>query len=240
MTYRSTRAALERLRDVAITQGGYVTSKQAARAGYPSSHLAYHVQVGNLERVGTGTYRMKLLPLAENDELIRLALWSRDRSDRPQAIVSHASALVQHDLTRLLPGAVHLTVPPRVRKRAPTGVVLHRATLTREDIEQREGYSITTPRRTLIDSASAAEVPQDELDRATALAIERGLVRRTALVEALRERPELVRLAVALSISLSAEGSRRAPSTNPRSRSARRSRIDCTAKPTDAACPSNP
>lgn len=198
MTYRSSRSALERLRDIAVGQGGYVTSKQAAGAGYGPSHLAYHVGAGNLERAGTGIYRMKLLPISEHDELVRLALWSRDRSDRPQAIVSHVSALVEHGLTQLLPSTVHLTVPRRYRKRALPGVVLHRAVLERDEVEQRAGYSVTTPLRALIDCAQPGAVPQDELDRATAAAIERGLVRKSEVFEAVRERAELQRLELAL------------------------------------------
>jgi len=143
--YRGSRAALERPRTVAVTQGGYVTSKQAARAGYGPSHLAYHVSAKNLERVGPWVYRLELLPISEHDELIRLALWSRDRSDQPQAVVSHVSALVEHGLTRSLPDVVHLTVPRRYRKPVLAGVRLHRCDLEREDIEQRAGYSVTTP-----------------------------------------------------------------------------------------------
>lgn len=199
MPYRATRAALERLRDIAVSQGGYVTAQQAARAGYGSSHLAYHAAAGNLERAGSGIYRMTLLPVSEHDELVRLALWSRDRSDRPRAVVSHASALVQHGLTRLLPQTVHLTAPRSLRKRVPNGVVLHRGTVAREDVEQRDGYSVTTPLRTLVDCASATDVSQDELDRAASTAIERGLVRRSALEDAMRGHPGSSRLALALS-----------------------------------------
>jgi predicted transcriptional regulator of viral defense system len=199
MAYRSTRAALERLRDIAIAQGGYVTSKQAARAGYGSTHLAYHTRAGNLERAGTGIYRLRLLPTSAADELVRLALWSRDRSDRPQAVVSHVSALVQHGLTRLLPRAVHLTVPARFRKEPPAGVVLHRGVIENRDVEQREGYSVTTPLRALVDCANDADVPQGELDHAVITGIERGLVRREALVKAVREQRDVPRLAISMS-----------------------------------------
>jgi predicted transcriptional regulator of viral defense system len=198
MPYRSSRSALERLRDVAVTQGGYVTSKQAARAGYGPSHLAYHVSAKNLERAGTGVYRLNLLPISEHDELIRLALWSRDRSDRPQAVVSHVSALVEHGLTRALPDVVHLSVPSGYRKVAPNGVRLHRAKLERAEVEQREGYSVTTALRALVDCAADDELPQEELERATAIALERGLVNRNALGQVVSERPELRRLMVAL------------------------------------------
>ncbi len=176
-----------------------MTSKQAARAGYGPSHLAYHVSARNLERVGTGVYRLEMLPISEHDELIRLALWSRDRSDRPQAVVSHVSALVEHGLTSALPDVVHPTVPRHYRKSVPVGVRLHRGGLERADVESREGYSVTTPLRTLVDCVLSDELSQDELDHATSAAMERGLVRRTALIEAMRERPELQRLEIAVS-----------------------------------------
>lgn len=197
MPYRSSRSALERLRDVAVTQGGYVTSKQAARAGYGPSHLAYHVSVKNIERVGTGVYRLKLLPISEHDQLIRLALWSRDRSDRPQAVVSHVSALVEHGLTRALPDVVHLTVPRHYRKSVPLGVRLHRGELERADVEQRDGYSVTTPLRTLRDVAGSVDISQDELDHAVSTALERGLVRATALTEHVEDAQAKSRLELA-------------------------------------------
>lgn len=183
MPYRPNQPALQRLHETAHRQGGYVTAKQAAAAGFGYTHLEYHGRVGNLERVERGLYRVPTIPPSEHDDLVRLSLWSRDRTDRPQATVSHVTALVLHGLTDLLPSAVHLSVPKRFYRKPPRGCVLHRRTLEPSDMERHAGFSITKPLRTLTDAAAAPDVPQDELTRAVMQALERGLVGRGELME---------------------------------------------------------
>lgn len=184
MAKRTSRDVLHKLHELANERGGYFTAKQAAKLGYAYPHLTYHARAGNIERVGHGVYRLIAIPVSDQDELIRLALWSRNRADEPQAVVSHVTALVLHDLTDLLPRKVHLTVPPRFQKEPPHGCTLHTGRLARAESEEREGFRVTTPLRTLLDAATADDVPQDELTQATRVAIDRGLVRRVALVEA--------------------------------------------------------
>jgi predicted transcriptional regulator of viral defense system len=194
---RSRKDAALALAAVAHEQGGYFTTKQANQAGYGYKHLDYHESAGNFERVAHGLYRLPTIPPAEHDDLIRLNLWSRNQKDVPQAVVSHESALILHDLTGLLPDRVHLTVPPTFRKRAPRGVVLHKAVLAPEDVEERTGFRVTTPLRTLLDAA-AGSVSQEQLEQAVKDALSRGLVRRARLSEALRQDPRLARLGAAL------------------------------------------
>lgn len=180
---RSTRETARTLLGMALPQGGYFTAKQAQEAGYDYPHLEYHVAVGNFERVEHGLYRLTSLPPAEHDDLIRLTLWSRNRQDEPQAVVSHESALVLHDLTELLPSVVHLTVPPRFRKPAPEGVMLHKAVLAPADTEEWSGFRVTTPLRTLCDVAGG-DTSQEQLAKAVGEALRRGLVRSATIVEA--------------------------------------------------------
>jgi len=172
----------------ALEQGGYFTAKQAMEAGYAYSNLDYHVSTGNFERVEHGLYRLKSIPPGDHDDLVRLSLWSRNRQDEPQAIMSHESALVLHDLAELLPGKIHLTVPLKFRKEAPAGCILHKATLAPADIEERAGFRVTAPLRTLLDVA-ASGVPHEQLEKAVAEALARGLVRRSKLIEAAPRSP---------------------------------------------------
>ena len=190
---RSRRDAVRTLAAVAHEQGGYFTTKQAIQAGYGYKHLDYHETAGNFERVAHGLYRLPTIPLAEHDDLIRLSLWSRNQKDVPQAVVSHESALVLHDLTELLPDRTHLTVPPTFRKAAPHGVITHKAVLDPNEIEERAGFRVTTPLRTLIDAA-AGGVSQEQLQKAVEEALSRGLVRRAKLLEMLHDHPRLARL----------------------------------------------
>lgn len=190
---RSAREAAVALSAVAHEQGGYFTTKQAIQAGYGYRHLDYHETAGNFERVEHGLYRLPTVPAAEHDDLIRLTFWSRNQKGMPQAVVSHESALVLHDLSELLPNQIHLTVPQKFRKPAPRGCVLHKASLSATDIEERPGFSVTTPFRTLLDAA-AGEVSQEQLEKAVRQALARGLVRRPKFLEAIRGNPRYERL----------------------------------------------
>jgi predicted transcriptional regulator of viral defense system len=194
---RSAREVRRQLFSLAVDQGGYFTAKQAQEAGYGYPHLDYHVSCGNFVRVGHGLYRLPDLPPSEHDDLIRLTLWSRNRQDRPQAVVSHESALVLHELSDLLPTKTHLTVPPGFRKKVPAGCVLHRDMLPPSDIEERQGFRVTTPLRTLLDAARGA-ISQEQLEKAVADALGRGLVRRGRLGDAVRADPALRRLGFVL------------------------------------------
>ena len=146
---RSTREASRNLFGVALGEGGYFTAKQAQEAGYGYPNLEYHVSTDAFERVDHGLYRLKSLPPVEHDELIRVSLWSRNRDDVPQAVASHETALVLHGLSELLPKRLHFTVPTKFRKAAPLGCVLHKSNLKIEDSEEREGFRVTAPLRTL-------------------------------------------------------------------------------------------
>lgn len=178
---------------LAQAQGGYFTAKQAASVGYGYRHLDYHETAGNFERVAHGLYRLPTVPIAEHDDLIRLTFWSRNQKDEPQAVVSHESALVLHDLTDLLPNHVHLTVPRTFRKPPPDGCKLHKSTLAADEMEEREGFTVTTPLRTLLDAATSG-VSQEQLNIAVRDALSRGLVRRKVLEKAAAASPNAVRL----------------------------------------------
>ena len=195
---RSSRESARTLAALAADQGGYFTAKQAKEAGYDYPHLEYHLSNGNFERVDHGLYHLPTVPRAEHDDLIRLALWSRNQKDEPQAVVSHESALVLHELTDLLPNRIHLTVPRTFRKPVPKGCMLHKATLADGDVEERTGFRVTTPLRTLLDAA-AGNVSQEQLSKAVKDALERGLVRRSKLTQALGGSPNLTRLRAAFS-----------------------------------------
>ncbi len=189
---RSSRTSFRKLSSLAQGQGGYFTAKQAKEIGYDYPHLDYHLTAGNFERIDHGLYRLPIIPPDEHDDLIRLTLWSRDRKDVPQAVVSHESALVLHELTELLPNRTHLTVPPKFRKPALRGCVLHKAVLAQKEIEERAGFWVTMPLQTLLDAASGG-VSQEQLDKAVKEALARGLVRRSKLAEALRDNPRIDR-----------------------------------------------
>ncbi|MFE5189418.1 hypothetical protein [Streptomyces sp. NPDC056628] len=170
-----TRAALWR---IAGGQRGYFTAAQALEAGYSYQAQRYHSQRGNWTAVDRGIYRFRefdVLPGGEDDHLVRWSLWSKGR-----AIVSHTTALSVHDLGTANPSQIHLTVPPGFRQK-DDAVILHRAELAQDEIEERDGYRVTTPVRAIIECA-AAQVDQDVVDSAVAETLERGLATRRRLL----------------------------------------------------------
>jgi predicted transcriptional regulator of viral defense system len=95
--------------------------------------------------------------------------------------VSHETALSVHELGDVDPARVHLTAPPNFRQKNP-GVVIHRADLATRDVEEHEGFRVTTPLRSLLDVA-AAELDLDQLRQAIAEALARGMTTRRALLD---------------------------------------------------------
>lgn len=180
-----------KLYEVASTQGGYFTSAQAIEAGYTYRQLHYHTERGSWIKIERGIYRLRDYPPTEREDLIRLTLWSHNRQGKPQAVASHETALSIHGMSDVMPGKIHLTVPKRgFRKEPPPGVVLHTAKLESQEIEQRHGYLVTTPLRTLIDVA-ASPISQEHINQATKDAIDKGLIRRRLLTTA--EYPPAIR-----------------------------------------------
>jgi len=168
---------------LALEQGGLFTLDQARRFGLGPKEASYRVRTGRWERLGRGIYRLAFAPFSPDEDLIRIWLWASNPIG-PVAF-SYETALVIHGLSDLLPDRYHLTVPRGFARRAPRGVVLHRADLAPADVEARPGFKVTTPFRTLLDVARTSRVPQEQLELAVRQALERGLVRRRRLEEAL-------------------------------------------------------
>lgn len=176
----------DQLYATATAQAGYFTAKQATEAGYRQSLHSHHTTTGKWERVGTGLYRLRTLPLTPDDQYVRLSLWSRDQNDQPQGVFGFETAMALHDLSDLMPSRLHMIVPPAFRKPPPAGLVLHKATLPPGDIQRRSAYRVTTPLRTLLDLAGSA-TSAEHLHVGLAQALDRGLIRRRTLEQRLAD-----------------------------------------------------
>jgi hypothetical protein len=71
--------------------------------------------------------------------------------------------------------------------------VFHKAILSPEDVEDRIGFRLTTPFRTLLDVA-AGGISQEQLEKAVSEALRRGLVRKARLLDAARGNRHVDRL----------------------------------------------
>lgn len=186
MPGRSYRADERNLVELASTQGGFFTSKQAARYGYAAPKRHYHVRVGNWIRERRGIFRLSAYPLPERPDLILWWLWSRNQADQPQGVYSHQTALSLHGLTDLMPSRLHMTVPPNFRRSAPIprSLKVHQAGLVEHEVERLDGVPVTNAIRTLLDLMTSGDVAVAGLRSALALATKSGTVTRAQIAAA--------------------------------------------------------
>lgn len=171
------------LYETASAQAGYFTTKQAAAAGYSLPLIHTHLKAGRMQRVRRGIYRLVHFPAGEHEELVIVWLWSEHAG-----VFSHQTALALHELSDALPAKVHVTLPAAWaarRLRAPAGVVIHHGDIPKTDRAWFGAVPVTSPRRTLIDSARD-HVSPELLQQAARQATKRGLVVKRDLVEVRR------------------------------------------------------
>ncbi len=188
----------DRLYERAEGQGGYFTAADARAAGYDYPLQHFHVRRGNWVRVDRGIYRLRRFPHGDQEDLLRWWLWTRKLG-----AVSHESAAAVYELGDTLPSKVHLTVPPAFRKKAPDGVVLHKASLAASEVEIREGLRVTRVLRTILDLARAHLDPE-RLSAVVKTAVENGLADRRELLAVLAEMPKGIDPATLVTLQLAA------------------------------------
>lgn len=174
------------------SQAGFVTTAQAAQAGFHRNTLRHHAREGGrLEHAGRGLYRLRFYPSSPFDHVA--AAWMLARAEA--AVVSHESALELYDLSDVIPSKVHLTLPRRYRHReAPVGVRFHfpRKPLADEDIRRAHGLPTTSPERTIVDALEAGTQPE-QIEMAVRQAVERALTTPRRLRDATAGRSSRVR-----------------------------------------------
>lgn len=124
-------------------------------------------------RARRGIYRLVHFPASDHEDLVVLWLWSEQAG-----VFSHETALALHDLSDVLPGKVHLTLPAtwrRRRFRVPSGLVLHFADVSDPDRMSFGAVPVTAPLRTLSDSIEA-DVAPGLVHQAILQARRRGLI----------------------------------------------------------------
>ncbi len=174
------RPRWDRLYETAAGQSGYVTTRQAAEAGYSTHLLRKHILAGRVTRPQRGIYRLVHFPVGEHEELVTAWLWSDQAG-----VISHQTALSLHGLSDVLPAQVHLTLPAawhRRRFRVPAGVVLHHADVAPEERSWFGPVPATSAGRTLSDCARSGLSPE-LLRQAAQQAFRRGLVTRRELAD---------------------------------------------------------
>jgi predicted transcriptional regulator of viral defense system len=188
----------ERLYEVASSQQGYFTSPQAAAVGYSRSLLSHYFKEGRFVRIRQGVYRLRQYPTSPNEEL--MASWL---AVGKAAVVSHESALSMLQLVDTIPKHVHITLPRSRRyKKAWPGIKIHTTTtpLAKGETVTREGVTITSPTRSILDFAENGGAPE-QVGRAIAQALQKGLITRSGLIEAAQQRSDRVERLVSRSLA---------------------------------------
>src|SRR6266699_5375333 len=174
------KEAARRLYETAQSQQGFFTTKQAIRGGLAEKTHSYHVKAGNWIRVHRGIYRLADVCSSDLPDLMLWYLWSQNRREIPEGTYSHETALSLHELSDIMPSKLHMTVPKRFRRNSqiPEMLVLHRADLAKEDIQEMHGMRVTRPLRTITDLLRSRRVDRSQLRKAVEEALQRGLFNR--------------------------------------------------------------
>jgi len=169
--------------EIADRQHGFFTAKQAEVCGYARSNFHLRLASGEWTQEGRAIYRLGRYPVTDRPELVLWSLWSRNLQDIPQGVWSHETALDIHELSDVMPAKMHMTVPLNFRRRieVPKVLYLHYAHLEQPEIEERQGYRVTAPLRTLIDVVVVGTVADNFITQAMHQAMERGLVAKEEL-----------------------------------------------------------
>lgn len=177
---------------LAESQAGYFTAGQALAAGMDRSTLSYHARPGGrYERVRRGLYRLRHFPTSPHEQVVAAWLPVRDAG----GVISHESALELYDLSDVIPGVVHISLPRAKRGQRPrAGVRFHSLERPPGVSEQRRlrGVPVTTPERSIVDSLEAGAQPE-QIEMAVHQALERSLTTRRRLREAASRRSAYVR-----------------------------------------------
>jgi predicted transcriptional regulator of viral defense system len=151
---------------------GYFTAAQARECGFSRPLLSRHARSGRFIRVRQGLYRLRDYPSSSNEDV--MAAWLS--VGKGGAVVSHESALDLLELSDVIPNAIHITVPRSRRYLTPVpGVRVHTSSrpFGLRDVVTRQGMRITSPTRSILDSAQDLTAPE-QIEMAIRQAADRG------------------------------------------------------------------
>ncbi len=169
------------LHEVAQSQQGFFTTKQAIRSGFAEkTHTHTYVNAENWIREHRGIYRLADFPALERPDLMLWYLWSQNRQEVPEGAYSHDTALSLHQLSHMMPAKLYMTVPREFRRNSkiPEILVLHHAQLDTGDVQEMHGVRVTRPLRTIVHLLQSGHVDRSQLKQAVDEAIRRGLIGR--------------------------------------------------------------
>ncbi|MGB7284475.1 MAG: hypothetical protein WBE13_19580 [Candidatus Acidiferrum sp.] len=180
------KEAARRLQEIAQSQQGFFTTKQAVRAGFAERTHTYHVNAANWIREHRGIYRLADFPTPQRPDLMLWYLWSQNRQEIPEGTYSHETALSLHELSDVMPSKLHMTVPNSFRRNStlPEILILHKADVDKSDVQEMYGVRVTRPLRTIIDLLRSNQIDETQLKLAVNEALRRGLIGKREIEDA--------------------------------------------------------
>lgn len=181
-----TMTDMEKLREVALDQHGYVTAAQAQEAGVSRPSLTYLAKRGRIERACRGVYRVGQVPYTEHDAKHLALLWA----DPDSAALGYETALDAYGVCDVNPTKVHVVVGKgkRISRSGGEAYVVHREDLAPEDLSWWEGMRVAklpVALRQCIDDGLPTYLAEQAIERGRA----RGLLL-PGQADAMRERLE--------------------------------------------------
>lgn len=159
---------LEKLREIALDQHGYVTSTQAQEVGVKRASLTYLVKHDRLERTLRGIYRVPQVPYTEHDAKHLAILWV----DPDSAVLGYDTALATYDVCDINPMKVHVVVDKgkRINRSGGEAYIVHKEELRPQDITWWEGMRtvrLAVALRQCIDSGLPTHLANQAIENAT-------------------------------------------------------------------------
>lgn len=140
MNYRQT------VREIALDQYGYITTRDAADAGVPAVELRKLAARGALTNVAYGLYRLADARPTDYDQFAEALLRVGDG-----AYLRGDAVLAMHHLALVNPRRIRVGVPRRVRAALPEFVDQREEEIPEGELTDYEGLRSTTVARALID-----------------------------------------------------------------------------------------
>lgn len=131
---------IEKLREIALDQHGFVTTAQAQEASVSRPSLTYLAKHGRIERVRHGIYRVGQVPYTEHDAKHLALLWA----DPESAVLGYDTALETYGVCDINPTKIHVVVRKgkRINRAGGHAYRVHKEDLSPSDLSWWEGMRV--------------------------------------------------------------------------------------------------
>jgi len=161
-----------RLRERALDQYGYITTRDAVDLGVPAVELRKLCQRGGIEHLAHGLYRFDDIPETQRDQFMEAVL-----RVGPEAFLAGDAVLALHDLALVNPSRIRVGTPRRARRRLPEFLHVEHREVAPGERTVYEGIPSTTVAQALLDCRG--RVMNDRLVDAAREAARSGLLRKS-------------------------------------------------------------